>query len=170
MSTSIVMFQLFTPRERVSVATPEAPERRRWGRWDGTRGCTPSDTCRCRAWPRPTPERTQKTVNSRRRSGRSAQTNYLLLDEETVDGLDVRRHEPVLNPRPGRVQTEAKVQPRININRPKQQHRAAYRPPLFDLLDHAAYEFIDLLQRSGGAEGAEELDPLTGRQQLDGED
>lgn len=41
-----------------------------------------------------------------------------------------------------------------------------FRPRLFDLLDHTAHEFIDLLQGSGGTEWAEELDALTGCQQL----
>lgn len=52
----ICIFQFFTRHERASVVTLEAPERRPWERWDGTRGYTPSDTYRYKAGPHPTPE------------------------------------------------------------------------------------------------------------------
>lgn len=64
----------------------------------------------------------------------------------------------------------------LNINHPEPLfHRSGtvvvpWPFAVFDLLDHTAHQVVDLFQRRGGAERAEELDALAGRQQLDGQD
>lgn len=46
----------FTHDEHASLVMLETPERRQWERWDGTQGCTLSDTYQYKAWPLSTPE------------------------------------------------------------------------------------------------------------------
>lgn len=90
--------------------------------------------------------------------------------------FNVGRHESVFDPRSvddtwaETRQTDRQTDVYVNINQTVHPLTALldlyFRPRLFDLLDHTAHEFIDLLQGSGGTEWAEELDALTGCQQL----
>lgn len=92
-----------------------------------------------------------------------------------MNSFDVRGHKPVFDPRSSEADRSEEVQEShtgkiLTTQQITSANSAssAHWSHLFDLLDYTAHKFIDLLQRSGGTQRAEELNTLTGSQQLYG--
>lgn len=139
------MTRIFIHGEHASAVMLETPERRQWERWDGTQGCTLSDTFQCMAWPHSTPEqninmpvktqfaslwcfhahtdwtRSSPTVTMNTRD------TCLLVNEKTVNSFNVRRHESVFNPwsvngTTVEILRESEELQWTNINHPARRH------------------------------------------------
>lgn len=86
------------------LASPEGPGRKQWENWDGTLGYTLTCTCQCTVWPRPIPALKWETCPLDLSKFMMIKfTPHLLVEQETLHGLYVCRHESVFDPRPGSI-------------------------------------------------------------------